>query len=74
MKTISKELISTKAENYGEILEEITFEVTDDYDETVRDERNYHYFVTENISDDTIIPVILAFIAIALSLACLFVY
>jgi hypothetical protein len=37
MKTITKQLKSTCPENYGEVLQEISHEVPDDYDESTRE-------------------------------------
>lgn len=68
MKVITIQRISTLANDYGTVKEEMSLEVPDNYNETISDEKCYRYNTTENLSEYSIVPLILALISILLSL------
>jgi len=46
MKTITRKLVSTMPENYGEVLQELSFEVPDDYEDTGKETKELYQQIT----------------------------
>jgi len=67
MKTITRQLVSTRHEDYGQVLDELRFEIDDDYEEPVA-WKHAIYYCSEPIgmsgSPDFVLPQVLALIAI----------
>lgn len=74
MKMLTIRRISTCADDYGTVKEEITLEFPDDYDETIHHDRDYHYVATENLPEYSITPLILALISVLLSMIYFLMY
>jgi len=74
MKTITRKLISTRREDYGQLLAEVSYEVDDDYEERV-DWKPAGYFNSEPMSmsesPDFVLPQVLALIAMVFAIAAL---
>lgn len=71
MKTITRQLISTSSENYGKILEEISFEVDDDYEYRSNEIKKSFEVYSSCEANDLFFCELLAVISIILAVICL---